>query len=180
MRWRNAAVVLLVAVLGGTAVYRQLLPEKSENDGNKEEKPEIGYLAPSFALTGMDSGTYQVGSLRDKPLVLNFWASWCAPCKEEAPLLARLYEKYKDQLDIYAVNMTGNDTEEKARAFAERYRFSFPVLLDRGMEASGLYNVTAIPTSYLIDRNGKVVDVIHLLEGEELNRKLKKLLEAAD
>ncbi|MDF2922821.1 MAG: TlpA family protein disulfide reductase [Paenibacillaceae bacterium] len=175
-RLRNKGVWLIAALLAGWTVVHNMRPDEKVVMAPLPEKPALGYLAPSFQLPGMDGSLYSVGGIRKKPLFLNYWASWCAPCKEEAPILARLYEKYKDQLDVYAVNVTGNDELEDARQFVERYGFTFPVLLDYNLLTGELYQYQGIPTSFLIDRNGTIVDIINLLEPSELDKKLKELI----
>lgn len=176
MNNRNKAVILLVLLLTVLAVYRNWGGEAKETAVNGQAATRLKAPAPAFSLKGLDGEVYEVGGSRDKPLFLNFWASWCGPCEEEAPELARLYEKYKDKLDLYAVNVTGNDDAARAQAFAERYKFRFPVLLDEELEAARLYRFQVIPTSFLIDRNGVVVDVINLLDPPELELKIKKLI----
>lgn len=177
MTKKNAAVMCLVLVLMALAFYNEVNQRLNQETLPAQTAPKAHYAAPSFSLKGMDGNTYSVGGQREKPLLLNFWASWCGPCEEEAPDLARLYEKYKDKLDLYAVNVTGNDDMQAARAFAERYKFKFPVLLDEKLEAAELYRFQVIPTSFLIDRNGVVVEMINLLEPKELENKMKKLIE---
>lgn len=177
MKRKNIAVLLLVLVLAGLAMYQSVQTREKEVVLPTETAPKPNYLAPDFELMGMDGQAYQVGGRREKPLFLNFWASWCAPCEEEAPDLVRLYEKYKDKMDLYAVNVTGNDELEAAKAFATRYKFTFPVLIDEESNVAKLYRFQVIPTSFLIDRNGVIVDVINLLEPDELEKKMKKLIE---
>ena len=120
-----------------------------------EEGPAVDSQAPEFTLQGMDGKTYQLGDFRgQKPVVVNFWASWCPPCEMEAPDLVYLYEKYKDKIEIFAVNLTSQDTFEDARAFAQRHGFAFPVLLDQKGSVARDYQVLSIPTSYFIDKDG--------------------------
>ncbi|WP_258525690.1 TlpA disulfide reductase family protein [Paenibacillus sp. YN15] len=174
---RNRIVGLAVGLLlAGTLLYHNGSREEQEAALPAEAAPRLNTAAPSFQLTALDGATYQVGGPRDKPLLLNFWASWCDPCEEEAPALASLYDKYKDKLDLYAVNLTGNDDFERMKAFAARFKFHFPVLLDYKLEAAQKYRFQAIPTSFLIDKNGNITDVINLLTPEELEKKLQKLI----
>ncbi|OUM90832.1 MAG: hypothetical protein BAA01_07630 [Bacillus thermozeamaize] len=120
-----------------------------------EEGPAVGSQAPDFTLQGMDGQTYPLRELRgQKPVVVNFWASWCPPCELEAPDLVYLYGKYKEQIEIFAVNLTNQDTIEGARAFAQRHGFAFPVLLDQKGSVARDYQVLSIPTSYFIDKDG--------------------------
>jgi thiol-disulfide isomerase/thioredoxin len=177
MKLRNIGVLILIVILAGLAVYR--------DSGNRDQQvvlpsefaPKPGFLAPGFDLTALDGSSYKVGGNREKPLLLNFWASWCGPCEEEAPMLTEVYEKYKDRLDLYAVNVTGNDDFDQAKAFAERFKFGFPVLLDYKLDAVKLYRFQVIPTSFLINRNGVVVDVINLPDQKELEKKIRKLID---
>lgn len=173
---KNALILTIVLLLAGLAVFQNVKTKDKEVVLPTEVAPRPNYLAPAFELTALDGKAYNVGGKREKPLVLNFWASWCGPCEEEAPQLARLYEKYKDQLDLYAVNVTKNDTVEEAKLFAKRYQFTFPVLLDEELAAAQKYRFTVIPTSFLIDRNGVVVEIINLLEPKELEKKFKSLI----
>lgn len=140
--------------------------------------PKPGTKAPEFALIGLDGETYQVGGKRGKPLLLNFWASWCDPCKEEAPDLVKLAEKYSDTLDVLAVNVTFYDKLDEAKTFVKDYGYTFPVLLDEKEEVYRKYNGVAFPTNVLIDPDGKIQDVVvGTLPPEELEAKIRKLVE---
>lgn len=174
---RNWIVLVGIVILSGLAIYQNLAAKDKEVILPTETAPKPEFLAPSFSLQGLDGQTYNVGGARDKPLFLNFWASWCGPCEMEAPDLKRLYDKYSDQLDMYAVNITRNDKLENAKKFVERHEFTFPVLLDEEGKASELYQFYFIPTSFLIDRNGVIAEVINLVEPKELERKIKKLID---
>lgn len=142
-----------------------------------EGAPKPGTSSPDFTLTGLDGKSYQVGGGREKPLLLNFWASWCDPCKEEAPALADLASKYSEKLDVYAVNVTQYDKIDKVKEFVETYNFTFPVLLDEKEEVFRKFNGAAFPTNVLIDKNGVIQElVIGALSAEELEAKIRKLL----
>ncbi|WP_246188081.1 TlpA family protein disulfide reductase [Paenibacillus tengchongensis] len=135
--------------------------------------------APSFVLQDAGGNTYQVGGLREKALLVNFWASWCGPCQLEAPDLNRLAVKYKAVLDVYSVNVTSQDTKSGAERFVRRYMPTFPVLYDLKGEVFAKYNGQAFPTNVLIDRNGNIREVIlGLLPAEELERKIASLVSA--
>lgn len=144
-----------------------------------EEKPEIGFLAPSFELETLDGGTLGIsGGEREKPVVINFWASWCDPCRLEAPILADLHEKYKDRLDIYGVNGTNTDDMNSVRAFVELYEYKFPTLLDKKGEVYDRYRLLGYPTSFLVDRHGVIRDMIIGLPGyAEFERRVVALLD---
>lgn len=135
-----------------------------------------GSAAPVLQLNGMDGKAYQLGGKRAKPLLLNFWASWCDPCRLEAPDMQRLAEKYKDKLDIYGVNVTAYDDEASAAAFVKQYGLTFPILFDREEQAFSNFDGAAFPTQVLIDRNGVVKSiVVGLLPPEQLEEKIRVL-----
>lgn len=115
----------------------------------------LNQAAPDFELKTLDGERVRLSDLRGHPVLLNFWASWCGPCRRELPTLSQLNDQYKDKgLVILGVNDEGKGT---ARRYAEQARLSFPTLDDSGLRAHRLYRVYNIPSVFLIDRNGKVV-----------------------
>lgn len=141
--------------------------------------PKKGSAAPAFELQSLDeSDTYRVGGPRDKAVLVNFWASWCWPCEQEAPDLVKIYDQYKDKLDLYAVNATSYDKVRNARVFVEEHGFRFPVLLDVEGKAVDDYLVANFPTSFVIDRNGQIVERIEgIITLEQLKKTLDKVTE---
>ncbi|MEW9667400.1 TlpA family protein disulfide reductase [Ammoniphilus sp. 3BR4] len=172
---RNAIVLAIIILFASLALYGNL--NKSETDNaNKERRPEAGFAAPLFELEGLDGKTYALGEL-DKPLILNFWASWCGPCRKEAPILTGLYEKYQDDIEIWAVNVAVNDKLENARSFAEHYQFTFPVPLDSSGSVINQYQVIAIPNTFFLDRHQNIVKVATGLHSqEEIEEIVKQLI----
>ncbi|WP_397309563.1 C39 family peptidase [Paenibacillus darwinianus] len=142
-----------------------------------EELPKIGYSAPKFSLPGLDGDTYIMPNANGRPVLLNFWASWCEPCKQEAPELVKLYETYKGKMDIYAINVTASDTVEGARAFVQEYGFEFPVLMDKTAEVAKKYGIRPIPTTFFVNSEGVIVDkVIGPLNLKSMESKFTDLL----
>jgi len=139
-------------------------------------EPRPGSPAPAFSLRGLDGHEYRAGGAREKPLLLNFWDASCPPCMEEAPDLARIYEIYKDRLDLYAVNVTFQDSRDEAAAFAAKNGYAFPVLLDEQGEATRLYRIRGLPTTFLIGKDGVIRDAFYLLDSEAWEAKIAKLL----
>jgi thiol-disulfide isomerase/thioredoxin len=169
-QWLIAGVIAILAVL---AVYQST----AANKGNEEKLAEVGFAAPSIRLKDLNGETRTLEMLNGKPVVLNFWTSWCPPCQAEAPELVRLYEKYKDHVEIYAVNITVEDKEEYARQFAEYFGFEFPVLLDKKGKVSEIYQVSTIPTTYFVNDEGIITDkVIGLLDPKALENKFAGLI----
>lgn len=179
----GAAAVIVLVIAGNsfgkgeaspTATGQVEQPAGAVQVGQEDEtKPKKGATAPAFSLAKLDSEeTYQVGGSRDKVLLLNFWASWCGPCDIEAPDLVALYHKYGDKMDLYAVNATSYDRVRNAREFVQEKGFPFPVLMDEEGDAVSKYRVFALPTSFIIDREGKIVEriegIIPLEQWEQL------------
>jgi len=111
--------------------------------------------APDFELKTLEGEKMHLADLRGRPVLLSFWASWCGPCRHELPTLSKLSEEYKDKgLVILGVNDEG---KAPARKYAEQAGLAFQTLDDSGSKAHRLYRVHAIPTLFLIDKNGKIV-----------------------
>ena len=116
--------------------------------------------APDFTLMTLAGQPARLRELRGKLVLLNFWATWCAPCLHEMPSMERLYQTFK-QADfvLLAVSMD-RQGEEVARPFVENLKLTFPVLLDSTLEVSRQYGVRGLPTSYLIDPDGRLIGAV--------------------
>lgn len=129
-----------------------------------------GHMAPAFAATTLGGDTVSVASLRGKVVLVNAWATWCVPCRDEMPALERLYRTYRSKgLVVLAVNQdemptiggptTGYLTGE-VRGFVADMRLSFPVLLDPSNRLRDTYGYVGLPTTFLLDRDGRVVQKV--------------------
>ncbi|HXX29901.1 MAG TPA: redoxin domain-containing protein [Myxococcaceae bacterium] len=135
-----------------------------------------GKPAPDFALTRLDTGEpVTLAQLRGEPVVLNFWASWCGPCKLEHPTLSRAARRHQGDARFYGVVF--EDTPENARAFAQPMDPSFPQLVDPHSRMAVDYGVTGVPETYFIDAQGVIREkyVGPLLDEAELTRRLRAL-----
>ena len=122
----------------------------------------IGQPAPDFTLPTLDGGTLTLSDLRGQPILINFWASWCEPCRVETPLLVEAYRRYESRgLVILGLNLTEEDTLEAVQAFVNEFNVPYPILLDNGPEVShSVYDVIGLPTSVFVDRGGNVKRVV--------------------
>lgn len=176
---KSIAALGVVLCLAGWAIVQQLVSAYSTALPT-EEAPEIGYLAPSFELETLDGGTAGIARSDEpgKPAIVNFWASWCDPCRLEAPFLSDLHAKYKDQVEFLGVNVTKYDRLSEAEAFVQQYQIRFPTLLDKEGIVFAQYSVPGYPTSFFIDRHGVIRDIVIGLPGhEEFESKLAKLID---
>jgi len=126
-------------------------------EGGDPTRAFINKPAPAFSLSSLDGATVSLADYQGKKVVLDFWASWCGPCRMEMPVLRAFYEKNHkvyDNFEILAVSL--DDNREDAEKFAESTKLPFPVLLDLTSTTSGLYGADSIPTLYVIDETGTV------------------------
>ncbi|MEK8128503.1 TlpA disulfide reductase family protein [Paenibacillus filicis] len=131
--------------------------------------------APAFTLKATNGAYYSIGGKREKPLVIHFWASWCEACSIEVPMLKKLYEQYQDQIDFMGINVSTEEKLDNIQKFIEKHGISYPVLLDEHKHAADLYELHALPTVFLIDRNGFVLDTFHMIDPLELQEKIGRL-----
>lgn len=111
--------------------------------------------AHDFALPALDGGTIRLSDLRGKVVFLNFWASWCPPCRAEARTLEAAWRKYREQGAVF-VGVNIQDKEESARAFLEEFGITYPNGIDRGARIAIEYGVWGLPETFFIDRDGRI------------------------
>ena len=118
-----------------------------------------GQKATDFSVVNNSGKTVRLSDFEGTPVVVNFWASWCPPCKAELPDFDEAYHKYKGKVKFMMVNLTnfGSETRAKAENFLEQNNYDFPVYFDTKSNAENAYNVQAIPLTLFIDENGKLV-----------------------
>jgi len=163
--------VLLFAVLmvGTYVLYNNLSarmempglatqPVMEETVAGEETQAEAN-LAPDFTVYDIDGNPHKLSDFRGKPVLLNFWASWCGPCKSEMPEFQNYYEKYGADVHFVIVNLTdgAQETVESASSYIETEGYTFPVYYDTDMEGAYTYGVSAVPVSYFIDAEGNFV-----------------------
>jgi len=113
--------------------------------------------APEFNLKNLQGGQTKLSDHRGQVVLLNFWATWCGPCREEMPSMEKLWQAYREQgLVILAVS-TDSGGESRIKNFVRRLYLTFPILLDPDGQASDQYEVSGLPVSFLIDRQGRII-----------------------
>ena len=151
----QAVALVAVAALLGLLVWKVV----HGNDGGaagalaKGENP----VAPSFTLPRVDStGDLALSSLRGKAVVVNFWASWCIPCKDEAPFLQKTYANYRDQ-GLVVLGVDAQDFRQDAKRFLRRFGITYPIVYDGEGSTLGKWGVTGFPETFFVDRQGRLV-----------------------
>lgn len=181
VQWAILALILVVTVF---TIYSGLDSgsESVEKDAAKapkvQEYPEIGYLAPAFQLKSLDGEEHELKQYIGKPVILNFWASWCTPCIQEAPYFVEMHSKYKQDVQILTINLTAVDSLEGAKAFVEQFGYEFPTLLDEENEAATSYRIKPIPTTFFINPQGLITDGVYGgMTIEDLEARTKQLIQ---
>jgi thiol-disulfide isomerase/thioredoxin len=116
--------------------------------------PMVGKPAPELSLTALDGSVVDLGELRGHPVVINYWATWCDPCRAEMPLLQSRYEEYAPDLYILGVN-AGEDQADVSKFVAD-LALTFPVLLDKEYKAEAAFGIMAYPATVFVDSNGMI------------------------
>ena len=136
---------------------------------DKQNATGVGSLAPDFGSTSINGERVTLSEYLGRPVMINFWATWCTPCRYEMPLFEGYYEKYKKDLVILAVNLQQSDTD--ITTFTNELRLTFPILLDAEGSVNKLYKVQGLPTTYFLDREGRVraVHIGSMVESQLVN-----------
>ena len=134
------------------------LPTTGTTDAADPTDPQT-QAAPDFTMYTLDGEAVKLSDFRGKPTVLNFWASWCGPCKMEMPDLEDAYLEYGDEINFLIVNLTDgtSETVESAHGYIESQGYTFPVYYDTAMSGTFAYGVNAIPVTYFLDADGNLV-----------------------
>lgn len=158
--WSIATILVLVAaytMISYNSSSKQPPPSVNNGSGDSTAKDNASSesFAIDFTLNDLDENPVKLSDFRGKKVLLNFWATWCPPCRAEMPDIEKLYKEYGDKdLVILAVNI-GED-RKTVKDFVEQNGYSFKILLDTKSEVANKYVVNAIPTSYFIDADGSI------------------------
>ena len=116
----------------------------------------VGQKPPSFTLTTFDGKQYGPAEMSGKVVLVNFWASWCKPCEQEAPDLETAWEDYQPRGDVLFLGIAWTDTEPASLAYIDRFKITYPNGPDLGTVISQAYRITGVPETYIIDKQGKL------------------------
>ena len=135
--------------------------ETGSSTSGKIHAPQTGFLAPDFELSTPANETIRLSDLRGQAVLVNLWATWCPPCRAEMPTIETVYKEYKDQgFTVLAVNMTYQDDVAAVMPFVEEQGLTFPILLDTTGEVGRTYQLKSLPSSFFIDREGVIREVV--------------------
>ena len=163
-------LLVLVVLIAGAAVAYNGLADQVELDnlaagetvpaqvpeGTEAVKEN---LAPDFTVYDLEGNAHKLSDFRGKPVIVNFWASWCGPCKSEMPDFQAKFEEYGEDIQFLMVNLTdgSQETVDSAQDYIDGQGYTFPVYFDTDYSGAIAYSVSAVPATYFIDENGALV-----------------------
>jgi len=150
--WMRLIILGVIFVGISVALYNAFIKDTAAVQANE--------LAPDFILKTLeDNQEFQLSKQQGKGIVLNFWGTWCAPCREEMPALEKMSQEFKDKgVEVIGVNIGESDVT--VESFRDTYHITFPILMDRKREITQLYEIGPIPTTYFIDPDGVVKKIV--------------------
>jgi peroxiredoxin len=163
---RTSILFILLCAVGYT-LYANLF-HKEEN-----QRVQVGDAAPDFALSTLSGGDFQLSDHEGKAVLVNFWGSWCGPCKKEMPAIQEAYEHYKDK-DFEVVTINIKESEFTVNKFFEHNNLSIPVVMDKNGEVYDQYGIYNLPASFFVSPDGKVK---RMVQGEMNRQDIDKWIE---
>lgn len=164
---KSILAIIVLAGLIGYGIYDYYDGTTDENLTVQEDFKENvtvgigkGERAPNFELFNLEGVPVQLSDYRGKKVLVNFWATWCPPCRAEMPHMQQFYENYEDEVVVLGVNMTATESDiEAVPAFVEEFGLTFPIVLDEEGDVWDAYQVFAYPTTLALDENGIIREV---------------------
>jgi len=145
---RTVVLILLASAIIYTIASKQ-----------KANVLEVGDMAPDFELLDLEGNKHKLSDYRGEGVFLNFWGTWCPPCKEEMPYMEKFYHEFENKgANILTVNLKGSNLQ--VEKFKDQYGLTFPILLDKTESVKEIYNIKPIPTTFLINKDGEIEDII--------------------
>lgn len=174
--WWVAGGGALAGLAIGLALFASFTPAPRPVDETKPAvaAPVVGAPAPDFELETPEGESIRLSDLRGRVVALNFWATWCGPCRLEMPDLEERANTYADRLTVLGVNF--DETAEEVVAFRDELEITFPLLLDPGAVVQRLYRVLGYPTTYFVDEEGIIrIQHIGLMSAEKMDKYLEEM-----
>lgn len=153
-RFGLGSIMLIIGILAVAGVFGLALARQNKAQPTKGP-------APDFSVTTFDGQPVKLSDLRGKVVMINFWASWCGPCKEEAPALQATWEAYKSRGDVVFLGIAYADNGPRSLEFLKQYGVTYLNAPDLGTRISEAYNIQGVPESFVIDRKGNVFEFIY-------------------
>ena len=158
-----------------TQVPTETAPEEPTETTETQPTEPSAHIAPDFLLLDMEGNEVTLASFFGKPIILNFWASWCGPCKMEMPEIQKFYDKYGQEIHFLLVSV--DDSLDAAKTFISDSGYTFPVYFDTNMECAYGYGVSGIPMTFFIDKEGNLISgKSGMISEDDLDRRIQTIL----
>jgi len=155
MNW--IILTIVAAVLGAVWIGVNRVDASDDNFAGRSPSPDIGHSAPDFVLLTPNGEELALSDLRGTPVLVNFWATWCPPCRAEIPALEQTYRQFGDDVLVLGVDVQENPG--RVATFIQEHDMTYPVVVDETADIAETYRVRAFPTSYLIDERGVIIKI---------------------
>ncbi|CAG7611927.1 Thiol-disulfide oxidoreductase ResA [Paenibacillus solanacearum] len=149
-KWIQIAIFAVIVAVGALTLVSNLF--------FSDKKPEVGSKAPDFTLLGLDGKTYKLSDAKGKVAVVNFWGTWCEPCRNEMPALERQHAKWAGK-NVEFLGLNLDEPRVAVQNFISQYNVTFPILFDKNEENRKRYGVTQYPTTFFIGTDGKIAEI---------------------
>lgn len=153
MKKRRLVMRTIILFVLGAAVAYSLYANLTKDN---KQKVAVGEKAPDFMLVDMQGNKHRLSDYRGQGVFLNFWGTWCPPCKKEMPYINNQYLQYKDK-GVQVLSIDIQEPKLAVNQFAARYKLDFPIMIDTDKEVMNVYGINPLPATFLIDKNGNVV-----------------------
>lgn len=174
--WSIAFIVVIIAIYTTGAFNTNPTDENLINDSNQNETISESQKSPNFTLTDLDGNSVSLSDYEGKNVYVNFFATWCPPCKAEMPEIEKISQKYKDK-DLVVLAIDIGEDYDTVKSFVQENNYTFKVLLDSDQAVATQYNITSIPVSLFIDKQGNIVSKkIGAMTMEDMEVSVQELL----
>ncbi len=154
------SIILILMLVIGVGVMILLQSKKSSFDLAGKPRFNKGVKAPNFTLPDLDGKMVSLTDYRGRVVLLNIWATWCAPCVKEMPSMEKLYQELKDEKFVILAASIDESGADVVRPFMKNHKLSFPALIDSAGTLNDLYRISGVPESFIIDKQGRILEEI--------------------
>jgi peroxiredoxin len=161
MQQTHRRILYLILLAAGLVWIFISADHSGASTSGKIPAPQQGFLAPDFEVGTAGGEVIQLSNLRGQAVLVNLWATWCPPCREEMQTIEKVYQEYKAQgFTVLAVNMTYQDDPSGILPFVNEHKLTFPILFDETGEMANAYQLRSLPSSYFVRRDGIINEVV--------------------